>query len=56
MATFYVRYRKNGPVGAFSVIAPDRETAINLCQASGLLLVRSSVSWTSTRPGLMKLL
>jgi hypothetical protein len=34
MATFYVKYRKIGPTGVFSVIANNREQAVLLVKNS----------------------
>lgn len=34
MATFYVRYRKKGPTGVYSVIATNREAAKAIVRAS----------------------
>jgi hypothetical protein len=34
MPTFYVRYRKKGPTGVFSVIAANRNDAISMVRKS----------------------
>jgi hypothetical protein len=34
MPTFYVKYRKNGPVGVFSVIAADVDAAKSMVRKS----------------------
>lgn len=35
MPTYYVRYRKKGPTGVFSVIANTKEAAISMVNRSG---------------------
>jgi hypothetical protein len=34
MATYYVRYRKKGPTGVYSVIAATKEAAISIVRTS----------------------
>jgi hypothetical protein len=34
MPTFYVRQRKTGPIGVYSVVAPTREAAKSIVRAS----------------------
>jgi hypothetical protein len=48
MATYYVQYRKNGPVGVYSVIANNREAAIQLVKNSGVTGEEFAIYETNT--------